>query len=804
MLADIRYAVRQLLRSPGFTVVAVFTLALGIGVNTTTFTILNTLLFNPPPFGNPSRLVYAYTTSPQSQYWSWSPAEIRDTGTQKDVFERFASYGWWNPSMAKEGEPARRLAGMSVSQDFLPMLEVPPAMGRLFTAQEDRDGGAVVVSNSFWKRDLGGDPGVIGRVLRLDGKPSKVVGVMPPSFDDPLTWGHVDLWTPVAYSPQTWEIRDGAWLNAIGRLRDGVTIGQARTKMDAFAARLAHDFPGTNAGRGLNVAFVDERRIDPTGQRISWLTMDLTLFVLLIACVNLASLQLARTTGQRHEHAIRLALGSSRWRLVRQLLTETMVVSLAGGAAGVLVATWGNSLLGGRISISGTEGYALPLDLRVIAFTVAASAATGAIFGILPAWMASRTDANTALKQGGRGKSSDRSRHRLRHGLVVAEIAIALMLLAGAGFFVRGIRMMAQRDFGWATEHRLVGRIDLADKYDGGSRAGMFYEKLRTELGAVPGVEKVSVSGGHPANGWGSLGDFAVEGRPIPPAGKEPIVFSEQVSPDFFASLGIRVLQGREFGDGDRPTTRKVAVIGESMARNIWPGENPIGKRIGTGARERRDWLEVVGVVNDISLPFDLFQKPETRFQMYTPIYQGETRWVSFTVKSGSDPRALKDTVRHVIARIDPDVAVFDLRTAREWIDVFMANFSLVSWVLGVMALLGLLLSSVGIYGVIANLAAERTQEIGIRTALGAQRRDVLWLVMRNGLRLAATGSAVGLGLAFMLTSALGKFMPEIPGQSAVLTIGVGLLILVVALVACWLPALRATRVDPVVALRAD
>jgi predicted permease len=532
--------------------------------------------------------------------------------------------------------------------------------------------------------------------------------------------------------------------------------------------------------------------------------MGLTLFVLLIACVNLANLQLARATSNGREHAIRLALGSSRWRLIRQLLTESMVLSLSGGALGILIAHWGNALLGAHIMIDEVPGYNLPLDLRVVAFTVAASAATAALFGIMPAWIASRTNANAALKQGGRGITGSRSRHRIRHALIISEIAIALALLAGAGYFVRGANLMVRHDFGWSPENRLIGRIDLADRYDGNGKPGVFYDRLRASLRALPGVEKVSVSHGHPVNGWGSLADFAIEGRPASPAGKEPLIFSADVSPDFFASMGIRLLQGRDFTESDRPASRKVAIINAATAKHFWPQENPVGRRIGMGDPANRDWLEVIGVVNDISIPFDLFRKPETPFQVYTSIYQTDTRWVSFTVEASSDPGLMRDSVRRTIQGIDPDVPVFILRTGHEWIDRFMANFSLVSWVLGLMATLGLLLSSIGIYGVIANLAVQRTQEIGIRTALGAQRGDVLWLIMSNGLRLAVIGSAVGLTVAFTLTYVLGKLMPEVPGQSIAITLGMSVLVVAVALLACWLPARRATKIDPIVALRAD
>jgi putative ABC transport system permease protein len=805
MLSDIRYAVRQLLKSPGFTVVAVLTLALGIGVNGTMFSVLNTLIFRGAPFGDPGRLVDVFTSGAQSNYWQWSPAEAHDIREESTVFESFAANGWWSPSMAEPGQPAVKLSGMTVGDDFLPMLKVAPVMGRLFTPEENKVGNVAVVTNRFWQRRLGGDPHVIGRVLRLDGKAVAIVGVMPPSLDDPMTWGRLDFWAPMAYDAHGWAIRNAGWLNVVARLKPGISVAQAQAEMDTLAARYAHDYPQYSAERGIHVESLEQHRLDATSRRMSWLVMDLTLFVLLIACVNLANLQLVRTTGQAREHAIRLALGSSRWRLVRQLLTESLIVSLAGGALGLIVAHWGNAALGSRILVDGTDGLDLPVDLRVAGFALLASTVTGAVFGIMPAWIASGADANSALKQGGRGATGDRSRHRLRHTLIISEVALALALLAGAGYFVRGTQRMVHRDFGFRPTNMLIGSVDLSNKrYDKEGTRRQAYDRLRSELGALPGVTHVAISVGHPAVAFHALGDIAVEGRPVPQVGKEPLSFFQEVSPGFFETVGIRLLQGREFKDTDLADTPKVVIVNEAMAREFWPGQNPIGKRIGLGEREKREWNEVVGVVNDVTIPFFIFQPPETRFETYKPIYADETPWITFSVTSSSDPRALEESIRRAVAKVDPDVAVYDLESADERIAQAMANFTLVGGILAVMAGLGLLLSSVGVYGVIASLAAQRTQEIGIRTALGAQRGDVLWLIMKNGLRLAATGTAIGLALAFALTFVLGKVMPEVPGRSAAVTLGLSLLIVAVALVACWLPARRATKVDPIVALRGD
>jgi putative ABC transport system permease protein len=801
MLSDIRFAFHQLLKSPGYTAVAVLTLALGIGVNTTNFSVLNALLFRPSPLGEPSGLVYLSATTPQGVFWQHSPAEFRDLRAQNSVFSHLAAYCWQIPSLAVPDAPAERLTAMSVSADFFPMIEVKPVLGRLFTPDEDRDGNVAVLSNSFWKGHFGGDSGVVGRVLRLGGKSVTVIGVMPAGLDDPITWGRVDLWEPLAYNAETLSMRDSGWLRLMARLRPGKTVAQAQAEMTAVAGRMARDFPQDNAQKGLKVAPFLDARVDDTSRRMSWLVMDLTLFVLLIACVNLANLQLARTTSHARDHAIRLALGSSRWRLVRQLLTESLVVSLAGGALGLVVARWGNVALGRRIMVDGTAGMDLSLDLRVVVFTFVASALTGAVFGIVPAWIASGADANAALKRGGRSLTGDKSRHRLRHALIVLEVAAALALLAGAGFFVRGTQRMVHRNLGWRPGNLLMGSMLIPDGMPMQERTA-FFDRLQAGLAALPGVQTAVVSAGHAAMGHTNFGDLAIEGRDKPGPGNAPMSFVDEVTPGYFATLGISILSGRDFTAADKIDAKKVAIVNESMAKRFWPGENPIGRRIKSDP-DRGEWVEIVGIVNDISIPTD-FVAPPTPFQAYRPLAQVGAGWVSFTLLGPSDPHLLEAGAKDVVTKLNPDIAVYGLETVQERIASTLANFGLISWVLVIMAAIGLLLSSVGIYGVIANLAAQRTQEIGIRSALGAQRGDILWLIMRNGLNLSAMGAAAGVALAFTLTYVLGRAVPEVPGQSYAVTFGVSILIMIVALLACWLPALRATKVDPLVALRAD
>jgi len=806
MLNDIAHAVRRLARSPGFTAAALLTLALGIGVNATTFTVVNALALKAPPFADDGRLVMVYYSNPQAQSWPNTPGNFQDLRQRSTVFESLAAFSSETPNLGEPGQPAERLTGMRVSADFLPMLGVAPAMGRFFTKEEDqgRHGGVAIVTNGFWRRRLAGDPGAIGRTLRLDGSPVTVVGVMPPSFDDPLVMGRVEIWRPLALSPQDWSVRNSAWLFALGRLKPGVTVGQAQAQMDAIAASLAREYPDSNAQSGLRVVPQEQTRIEPSSRRMSWLTMGLTLFVLLIACVNLANLQLARSASQAREHAIRLALGSSRGSLIRRLLTESLLLSLAGGALGLLVAQWGNSLVGRHIDIGRVQGLELPLNLRIIAFTFAVSAATGALFGIAPAWIAARTDASAALRQGGRGMTGGRAQHRLRHALIVTELALALALLAGAGFFVTGTRRLMRMDLGWRPERLLNGTLSLPyNRYEGDDQIRAFTGRLRQSLAALPGVDSAALSADPPSWGFNGASDFAVEGLRPPLRVNEEMMYLNSVTPGFFGTMGIRLVRGRDFTDGDRPDSPRVVIVNEAMAMRFWPGEDPVGKRIGSTDPASPGWMEVVGVVNDIRNPGNLV-RPVSRFQTYRPMTQAPGHWFSFTLHSASDPHLLEGPARRAVAAIDPDLAVFRLETAEEDLRVITGNYTLAGWALTEMALLGLLLAAVGIYGVIANIAVQRTQEIGIRMALGAQARDVLWLFLRNGMRLAAMGTAAGVLLAAALTRALAAAMPEVPGQSPATVAAVAALLALVAVLACWLPARRATRVDPIVALRAE
>jgi predicted permease len=805
-----KFAYRQLIKSPGFTAVALLTLALGIGVNTSTFTLVNALLFRLPPYPSPDQLVQVFRTAPQVQFGRMSPANVRDVVEQNSVFAAAAPYCFNNVNLSQPGQPAERVPALNVAGKFFTTLGVGPFLGRTFTPADDRPGhnDVVLVSDHFWREKLGGNPQAVGTVLRLDGKTVTVIGVMPASCQDIMSFGPVDIWEPLGYDELSWRIRDNNWLNLMARLKPGTTLAQAQAGLSTIAARLAHDFPATNAASGLTVGTYSYFRSAGGTREISWVIMGLTLSVLLIACVNLANLQLARTSGRIREHAVRIALGASRGQLVRQLLAESILLSLLGGALGLLLASWGNKILSSRIQtdiFAPGSGFDLPIDYRVMGFLLLASVGTGVLFGLMPAWIASRTNVNSALKQGSRGSTGDRSKHRLRQVLVVAELSLALAALAGAAYFVRGVQRFAQVDAGWRVGNLLTGNFQLPynDSYKNDDQVRKMVDRLESQLAGLPGVDHVAISGSVPIYYFSGSANVVAQGQEAPPKGKEPQVDMERVTPGFFPALGYQLLAGRLFTAEDRGNTRPVVIINSALANHFWPHGDAIGHRIGSPDPTKPGWQEIVGIVNDVKLAGNP-NTTETRFQGYRPFAQDPEHWLTLSVHSQGSAGNMSESVRKVVAGVDPDLAVYGLSTARDSIDRAGRNVGVVGELLTFAALLGLLIALVGIYGVIANLAVQRTQEIGIRMALGAQARSVLWLILRNGVWLAGIGTAIGLALAFGLSWVLGRAMPSIPGKDPGLVLALAAMLASATLFACWLPALRATRVNPVDALRAE
>ncbi len=797
-----KYALRQLAKSPGFTAVALATLALGIGVNTTAFTALNRLLFYALPFPEPERVVQVWGLSARQDITLQTPGDYIDECDGNTVFEDMAAYvRSARASLAEPGQPPAQCFAVRVTANFFPLFGLQAQRGRLPTDAEDRHLDPIaVVSNLFWREHYGSDPGLVGRTVTLNSKAYTIVGILSPKADDPDIFGGWPAFVVLDGTRANAGDRSAARYHVAARLKPGATLVQAQTEMDGMAKRFAHDYPDANTGKAIKVLPYPTNHVGPTGTRLTWLVMALCGMVLLIACVNLANLQLVRSTGNAREIAVRLALGCSRWGLIRLQLLECIVISVAGGALGLLLARWSTAYVARFFDED------MPLNWKVLAFTFAASLLTAAVFGTVPAFIASRTDINETLKRGSRGATSDRSRRWLRQGLVVVELALALTLLAGAGFFVAGIYKLTHEELGWHADNAIVGSIELDHDHFGEQldpRSLAFGDRLLAELRALPGVEAAALSVDSPAWGLQPVA-YRVEGRPRAKVGQETLAGATPASPGYLQVYGIRLLQGRDFNEADRPGSPPVVIVNEAMARKCWPGENPIGKRIGPPGAEKGDLAEVVGVMADFKGAADFYNPKPDPSAFLRPWAQNSHRYIVFNIRTSGDPRAFKETVRKALARLAPNVAANELRTVMEVKDSEVRLFTFMCKTLLWTSILGLLLAAVGIYGVVAQIESERTKEIGIRMALGAQPAGLVWLFLRNGIVLALVGSAIGLGASFYLINFLSRTLPNLPGNEPGLVAAVAGILIAVAVLACWLPARRATQVSPVVALRAE
>jgi predicted permease len=818
-MSALRFAFRQLIKTPGFTIVALVTLALGIGVNTSMYTLVDVLLFRSAPFPEPERLVMIQGTTAQTQHDGFSFAEIEEMRAQTTApaaaaatsgptptLESLITFSSWNNTLAEPGQPAERLYSIDASADFFTTLRVQPILGRAYTAAEEVPGHnqVAVLSYALWQTRFGGDPNILGRSLRLNAEQVTVIGVMPASFTYPLFWGRIDLWRPITIPRHIVGDRNNRFFAAIGRLNPGVTREQVKAQLTPLAANWARDYPQTSTGRGFNLMELHKATMDDTSAFIVWLMLGLSGSVLLIACANLANLQLARATANVRDLAIRSALGASRVRLILHQLTECMVLAVAGGFGGVLVALWVNAALGGAIRIGDAGGLVMSMNGRILSATFLVSLLTGVLFGLLPAWLASRSDAVAMLKQQHRGSTSGKGAHFARHTLIVAEVALALALLSAAGVMIRGFQAMLKRNSGWDTDRVLMANIHVPEQstYNTEDKRRIVIKKLEQRLAQIPGTEHTAVCTTVPTFSYSKEQPIQVAGQTSDDPNKQPNAGYTMVGSDYFATLGIPLLEGRTFSPDLRAENPPVVIVNEMLARKFWPGESAIGKRIADRQGDAIVSREIIGVVGDVHFPLNP-GNPDTMLQVYKPLVNEPWGYLHLVVR-GRSPLAFKNDVRRAVSDVDPDVAVEELYTMPEAVDRFEHNLIVINNTLGGFALLGLVLAAVGLYGVISNLVAQRTAEFGIRLALGATPRDLLRLVLGRGILLTLIGLAIGGVLAYLLNRILGSSMPRMAGTDPVTLIAVAAVLFAVALFACWVPARRATRVNPLEALRTE
>jgi predicted permease len=805
-IKEIQFAVRMLRRSPGFTFIAVVTLALGIGLNTSMFSVVNRVLFRPLSYPDAGQLVRVFGTSPQSRNMIFTAPYADELRAANHGFASMGSYLVWSGTLTEPDRPAEHLMTLRVSKDFLPTLGVQPQLGRWFTAEEDRPGSNVVIlSYGTWMHFFSGDRNIIGRTISIQSTPVTVVGVMPEHFDAPLVFGPVGLLRPLALTADEMTDRQQRGINLIGRLAPGASARETESRLRAVAARLAEEFPAENKQTSVRLVGLHASGTPDAARSLTLFVLGLSGFVLLIACANLANLQLVRATARSRENAIRLALGASRANLMRPLVIESLILAIVGGAAGILIATWCNAWISARAILFGTTHLDLPLDVRVLAFALVVTLLTGLLFGTAPGWFASRARVGEALKQQSRGATSGRGHGFLRQTLVVGEFALALVLLAGAGFFLSAISRFVTRDPGWNTRDLAFGSVALSPAhYTDGIKTHAFYRELRDRLAVAPGVEGVAVGWTLPMFTFLSTRPIAVDGRAPAANERVPVTFVNAVLPGYFETLQIPLVEGRLFEDrDDRPDGPAVAIINETMARTLWPGQGALGKRIGRTDAANPGWMEIVGVVRDVGFAQNL-GAPQTRLQVFRPFSQEPWGYAGIAIRTRGAAESMVELLRRTVTGIDAEIAVDSPTTVRQAMQQSMASFSLIVRLLAGFALLGLFLAALGIYGVIAQTVAQRTQEIGVRLALGAQVRDVLWMVLRRGLWLTTFGAIVGVIGAFAIGRLLSIVSPEMRPPTMAITGLVTLALVIVSIIASFLPASRATRVNRMIALRAE
>jgi len=805
-LKDARIGIRRLAKAPGFTLLAVLTLALGIGANTAMFTMLDSVLLRPLPYSDVGELEAIWRVLPQSPQGSLSPADFADLQREAGPYGVVAAYAYANTTLAEPGQPAEMPRAIRVTANLLSLLGVQPRLGRDFRPQEALHGNdrVLILSDRYWRNRFGGRADIIGRTVRINGEPNEIIGVLPASFDDWRHLGWADVIQPLGLAPEKLADRRDTMLRVIGRRSPTVSPAQAAGWIAGFGARLAADHPEVDAGSSWRTVPLKE---DALGRSISntlALLVGLSGFVLLIACSNLANLLLARTMGQTRELAVRSALGATRIQVLRPLIAESLLLALAGGAGSMLVARWTAGWLNTLTIESNGFSAGFAVGWAVLAWAFGAALLTALAFSLAPALFTLRLDVNDTLKSGGRALTGGRGHARFRQILIVGQFALAMVLLAGAALFIRGLDELNHRRAGWESEHLVTATVILpVAGYPDGDHITAFHGLAIERLEALPGVASASVSSFTPFFEWYDVRRWVVEGRPLPEAGHEPAAVVNNVSPRYFATVGTRVLAGRGFNEHDTPSSPRVFIISQSMATALFGTEPPIGRRLVQFGGDPGRSGEIVGVAADVRSVMPA-PGPVTN-QIYQPMAQEPRPRNEIAVRAtGVATSALIASIRGVMADLDPDLAVRRLQPADASIERSNFQVGMLQDLLAWFAVLGLALATLGVYGVIARTMAQRTSEFAIRLALGASIPNVTTLVLVSGVKLALVGAALGVVGALGVTRVLGAGFPGMRLDSVAALAGTTLLLVGVALVACWLPARRAGRVDAMQVLRAE
>jgi putative ABC transport system permease protein len=804
---DIRYGLRMLRKSPGFTLIAILTLALGIGANTAIFSVADAFLLRPVSFPDTDRLVMVMDLAPgQTSDWKTvAPGNLHDWQEQASSFELLAA-GQWNSFNLTGASDPQRVQGFEVSSNFLETLRVTPALGRGFLPGEDSPGRdrEALLSYGLWERQFGSEKSIVGSTIHLNDQPVTIVGVMPKGFNFPPG---ADVWVPMAMTGVEKSSRSMHSLLVVSRLKPGVSLPQAQAEMNAISGRLESAYPKTNQGWHVRVMSVGQYVTGDMTRSYTVLLLGAVGFVLLIACANVANLQFSRSTIRKREVAVRLSLGAARWRVVRQALCESVLLGLGGALLGLPLAAWGVKLILANMPadiakyIGGWETIAV--DWRAFAFALSIAVVAGIVSGIAPAWQTASVDLNESLKEGGRSGTTDSSRHRLRSIFVVLQVTLSLVLLVGSGLMVKGVRALISLTHDFSPSTLLTLRLTLPEsRYKNAQQMSAFYDRMLEQVASAPGVKSAAIATQLPFADGGDLETnvFSIEGRPVLAAADQPNAVIQYVSPGYLALMGIGVHEGRALSDDDRASTMPVAVVNQRLADKYWPHQSALGRRLRAGPDDAAGpWMTIAGVVADIR---NSWASPQPEPTIYISYRQSPRRLAAVAVRTEGSPLTVVSAVRGRIAQVDAGLPLYEVMSYVEMIHQSVIGLKYVAVMLSVLGMIALILAAVGLYGVMSYLVTSRTHEIGIRMALGAQRSQVMGMTLGWGGSLVVVGTALGLAAAIVLARLLASLLYGVnAGDIGTFTLAT-ITLAVAAFLAAFIPARRATKVDPMVALR--